>query len=443
MKKKLLLILFMLGFIFSVNAQWTEQASGFATASRGIRYICAVDTNVVWATAYDGSVQSAPEIQEFTRTTNGGALWQAHTITGYTGWGLAMIYAIDSMTAWIPVWNGTGGGAIIKTIDGGDTWTQVTTTEFAAPAGFPNVAHFWDANNGFAMGDPNGGYFEIYTTTDGGNTWTRVPQADIPNPISSAEYGTTGLYSVVGDIVWFTTGKGRVYKSIDRGYHWTVSATPNTTDQLNIDFKDANSGIVKSNQSPFNTYYTTNGGTIWQLLPFTGTLYTNDFCYVNGADSSWVSVGADITGGNAGISYSNDDGSTWSVFTGTDTAQFLKVAFPSNKIGYAGSFNTDAVTGGMWKYAGNDFPNTSFISENFEQSGLKVYPNPAHNILNVNTGWETGTIELLNSLGQCVYRMESTQSRNVIDVSDFKTGLYFLRISNSKGATIGTVSIVR
>jgi PKD repeat protein len=353
MRKHLLFCLLFCGLFISSQAQWIPQASGFATTSRGIRDISAVDSNIVWAIAYDG-VTATNQIQEFTRTINGGNLWTAGVITGYTGWGLAMISAVDGQNAWIPAWNPAGGGSILHTSDGGATWTPQSTAVFESPAGFPNVVHFWDVNNGFCMGDPNGGYFEIYTTTNGGTTWTRVPQADIPANLAS-EWGTTGFYSVVGDIVWFTTGKGRVYKSIDKGYHWTVAATPVTADQLRIEFRDALHGIVQSNATPFPTYYTVDGGSTWNTLTTMGNFYTNDFCYIPGTAQTYLSVGADITNSLSGVSYSTDDGGIWDNFIGSDTGQFLAVDFVDANHGWAGAFNTDAVTGGMWKYDGTDF----------------------------------------------------------------------------------------
>lgn len=336
------------------EAQWIPQASGFSAPSRGIKYMCAVDTNVVWATAYDGSVTGAPEVQEFTRTTNGGTKWKADSIPGYTGWGLSMITAVDSMNAWVPMWNPAGGGTILRTSDGGQTWTPQTTAVFDGPAGFPNVAHFWDLNNGFCMGDPNGGYFEIYTTTDGGTTWNRVPSGDIPPELSN-EWGTTGLYCVVGDFVWFTTGKGRVYKSIDRGYHWTVSATLNTTEQMQISFRDYNNGIVQVNTAPYDAFYTTDGGTTWQQLMPAGNFYANDFCYIPGTTSTYISTGSDINNSLSGVSYSVDDGAIWDLFIGSDSGQFLAVDFVDVKHGWVGAFNLDNLNGGMWKYVGNDF----------------------------------------------------------------------------------------
>jgi PKD repeat protein len=352
MKKKLLLSALLCSLFLSSQAQWIMQASGFATASRGIRYICAVDSNVVWAIGYDGSSSTAAQIQEFTKTTNGGTLWTASSISGYSGSGLSMIHAVDSMNAWIPVWYANGGGTIIRTTNGGVSWTPQPTATFTAPGGFPNVVHFWDANVGFCMGDPNGGYFEIYTTIDGGTTWTRVPQADIPANLSG-EYGTVGFYTVVGHIIWFTTNMGRVYKSIDRGHTWTVSATPTTNQQMKISFRDADHGIVKVSAAPYPSYTTSDGGTTWQTLTSTGNFYTSDFCYVPGTTSTYISTGSDYSTPFMGSSYSTDDGANWTTII--DTSQFLALGFADNRHGWAGSFNTSATVGGMWKYTGNLF----------------------------------------------------------------------------------------
>ena len=76
MKKILLSISFFSLTFFSSNAQsWVEQATGFDAASRGVNEIQIVDANTVWALAYDGT-DTTNNIQEFTRTTNGGSTWK-------------------------------------------------------------------------------------------------------------------------------------------------------------------------------------------------------------------------------------------------------------------------------------------------------------------------------------------------------------------------------
>lgn len=79
------------------------------------------------------------------------------------------------------------------------------------------------------MGDPVGGYFEIYTTTNGGTSWTRVPSANIPAPlVGEGGYTTIKDISLEDGTIWFGANYGRAYKSSDKGLTWTVTATPIT-----------------------------------------------------------------------------------------------------------------------------------------------------------------------------------------------------------------------
>jgi len=354
--------------ISSVNSNvtetgtWIDQVSGFATASRGINYIDVLDANVVWAAAYNG-LSPTTYIVEFTRTTNGGNLWTASAITGYaSGWGTSMIKGVSGLKAWIPVFNASaGGGRILATTDGGANWVNQSTAAFTAPAGFPNVIHFWNDNDGFCMGDPNGGYFEIYTTTDGGTNWVRVPQANIPAPVAADEYGVVGYYSVVGNTAWFSTNKGRIFKSTDKGLNWTVSTTPMGNNQFKIVMKDDLYGIIQ-NPSTSAAYRTTDGGVNWTLLSATGNFFSNDYCYVPGTVNTWVSTGAAT--GLSGASYSTDGGLTWLDFANTSGIQFLNVDFASSTAGWAGAFNQSPTEGGVKKYIGDLIPVelTSFIA---------------------------------------------------------------------------------
>ncbi|GAB4281793.1 MAG: hypothetical protein Kow0068_06310 [Marinilabiliales bacterium] len=344
MKNSLFLLV---ALLFAINAfgQWVEQATGFTAASRGLKYICAVDQNIVWATAYDG-INTSNYITEFTRTTDGGNTWTPGTVSGYTsGYGSSMIYAIDGNTAWMPVFNLTsGGGAILKTTNGGVTWTAQTTASFSAPAGFPNVVHFWDANNGWCMGDPNGGEFELYTTTDGGTTWTQVAGANIPDPIATDEYGVTGFYSVVNDTVWFTTNKGRIYKSTDRGYTWSVYTTP-LNDQFKVVFKDGSHGLAYQITNG-TLIETSDGGQTWSVISPNGNFYDSDLAYVPGTPNTYIS-----SGNSNGISYSLYGGHYWTDFS-SFPGQMLNMAWVSPTCGWVGNFNTDATTGGVYKWTG-------------------------------------------------------------------------------------------
>jgi photosystem II stability/assembly factor-like uncharacterized protein len=347
---------------FFSSAEWIEQASGFWDLSQGIHYMCAVDENITWAVGYDGSGSSTP-VQEFTRTINGGDLWVADLIDGApTDGDTAMIFALDDMTAWVPIHTGTPQG-IWKTSDGGDTWAQQTTADFTG--GFPNCVHFWDENIGWCMGDPVGGYFQIYTTTDGGNNWIRVPQGNIPAPSSSVEYGVVGYYDVVGDTVWFGTQDatlgGRVFKSIDKGYHWTVSNVIfSAGSYVDIRFKDALHGLaMDKNFEEAALAETADGGATWTLISQTGMCYAADFDYVPGTTNMYVSTGVNKNDPAwQGASYSLDGGHTWTTWNEMSGTQLFGTTWVDGKIGWAGTFNTDGTTGGVWKHlpSGNPQP---------------------------------------------------------------------------------------
>ena len=79
--KKPLLFLIMLSWL-GTNAQfWTEKATGFTTANRGIYSMSIVDASVVWAIAFDNTI-IPPDvtIKEFTLSTDGGLTWTPGTI---------------------------------------------------------------------------------------------------------------------------------------------------------------------------------------------------------------------------------------------------------------------------------------------------------------------------------------------------------------------------
>jgi photosystem II stability/assembly factor-like uncharacterized protein len=341
--------------MLNLDAGWVEQASGFWVANRGIHYMYAVNENVVWAVGYDGSGSSAP-VQEFTRTTNGGDQWVADLIDGApSGGDTAMIFALDDMTAWVPIHTGNPQG-IWKTTDGGNTWAQQTTADFTG--GFPNTVHFWDENIGWCMGDPVGGYYEIYTTTDGGDNWVRVPSSNIPAPSSSIEYGVVGYYDVIGDTVWFGTQDanygGRVFKSIDRGHNWTVSSVifaPGS--YVDIRFKDALNGLaMDKNFEVAALAETSDGGLTWTPITQSGMCYAADFDYVPETPNMYVSTGVNTNDPLwQGASYSLDGGHSWTSWTEMEGIQLFGTSWVAGQIGWAGTFNVDETTGGVYKYS--------------------------------------------------------------------------------------------
>jgi len=330
---------------------WTKQNTAFAQSSRGVDEIDIVDANTVWAKAYDGANPTG-YIREFTKTTDGGTTWTPGTITftNSQNYGASNIYAFSATTAYACMFPLSGtGGAIVKTTDGGTTWTVQNTAPFTNS--WANFVHFFDVNNGVAMGDPTAttaSDFMIYTTANGGATWTQVSTASLPNSLAG-EAGIVNEFAAVGNTIWFTTNKGRIYKSTNKGVSWTVTTT-GLTNSYQMKFKDANTGIIVLDTLPYTMRKTTDGGSTWSAITPTGYLVKRpQLAFVPGTASTWFDVAANP--GN-GSSKSLDDCASF-VNVDTGSVQFLSVSFFDSNTGWAGSFNTNATDGGIYKWNSN------------------------------------------------------------------------------------------
>ncbi len=62
-----------------------------------------------------------------------------------------------------------------------------------------------------------------------------------------------------------------------------------------------------------------------------------------------------------------------------------------------------------------------------------VYPNPANDIVTVQSSFKIREIEIHNSLGQVVLRKEGSQNIETLDVSILESGVYVVRIKTQRG----------
>lgn len=78
----------------------------------------------------------------------------------------------------------------------------------------------------------------------------------------------------------------------------------------------------------------------------------------------------------------------------------------------------------LWKYCNI----TSAKSDNMNKI-ISIYPNPVNTSFKTE-GMEAGVIDIINSSGQIVDRLEINDNTTTIDISKLSKGIYFLRIQS-------------
>jgi hypothetical protein len=81
----------------------------------------------------------------------------------------------------------------------------------------------------------------------------------------------------------------------------------------------------------------------------------------------------------------------------------------------------------------NTLSNTDFEFSNY----FTLYPNPANDILNINTkqAIEIESLAIYDILGQLVIAVPNAKSVSTIDVSQLRAGTYFLKVKSDKGSS--------
>jgi photosystem II stability/assembly factor-like uncharacterized protein len=258
--------------------------------------IIAINKNNVWVHGRNGEVA---------RTNNGGQTWDTVSLRLSPESYFGPLFAIDSLTAWLVVSQGDFG--IYKTTDGGLNWNKQSAgfTETS----FPDLVYFWNKNEGFVLGDADGGnlnYLEIYTTTDGGDTWTRVPSDKVPPEVTST-VNTPKVLSVINDTAWVSASPGYILRSTDKGKTWTALDAPGTNQLGGLVFVNGKEGLF----SPFSSgvkslFITHNAGETWDTLTTNITVnnYYQLFSLIPGTQTI-------VMADNNRLYFSKDKGTTW------------------------------------------------------------------------------------------------------------------------------------
>ncbi|MFA8298538.1 MAG: choice-of-anchor J domain-containing protein [Hyphomicrobiales bacterium] len=79
-------------------------------------------------------------------------------------------------------------------------------------------------------------------------------------------------------------------------------------------------------------------------------------------------------------------------------------------------------------------------STELESNNISIFPQPAKDIINLEAD-ASGSLKIHNSVGQVVIETEVSKGKNVINVSNLKSGLYVLKLNSEKGRVNQTIII--
>jgi photosystem II stability/assembly factor-like uncharacterized protein len=164
------------------------------------------------------------------------------------------IHFFDSNTGFI-----TYAGRLFKTIDGGINWVEVAQVNKLDKIKFinKNIGFLYGGTTDtpFAGGEPVS-FGGILKTTDGGLTWTDLN-------LSVAEI--TALYFIDANTGYFSTTAfdSKIYKTLDGGTTWNLINDEVEGLILEMIFLDVNNGFLVTHEGKI--YRTIDGGSNWSV----------------------------------------------------------------------------------------------------------------------------------------------------------------------------------
>jgi photosystem II stability/assembly factor-like uncharacterized protein len=238
-----------------------------------------ISASVGWAVGDYGTIL---------RTTDGGITWTLQ-IRGTTN-NLSGVSFTDANTG-----TAVGDqGTILRTTDGGTTWTSQTSGTKTWLQG----VSFTDANNGIAVGDSG----TILRTTNGGTTWT--------SQSSGSTYTLLGV-SFTGDIGTAVGQLGTILRTTNGGTTWTSQSSGTDYWLYGVSFTDANTGTAVGDAGTIRR--TINGGTTWTSQSSVTTYCLNGVSFTdanNGTVVGYNYYGTILRTTNGGTTWTSQSSGT-------------------------------------------------------------------------------------------------------------------------------------
>ncbi|MCF6241429.1 MAG: hypothetical protein L3J74_08810 [Bacteroidales bacterium] len=319
------------------------------------------------------------------KTTDQGVSWTEMT-TSYAGYWFWDVHFTSENIGYVvgetdPQSNPSGNGVILKTIDGGVTWTSL----FSGNPDPIRDLFVLDANTLFASGGAESTTSYLWKSTDAGATWTATGPSYYDATLGGlyfldANTGFFGLYeSVFGNI---NPGSMTWMQTTDAGSTFNPSLISNSAGfwVFSTDFASPSIGYSsRATYSGIDSVYikkTIDGGNSWteNTIPnYLGSIYNIDFIDAN------IGYGVGGTSSMSTVFKTIDGGATW-ISESTGTTEMLRASFFIDE-------NTGIAVGDNGKIIKRQVSNAGINTVPSEIVSFEIYPNPTYgnSIIEVET----------------------------------------------------------
>ncbi|MFI5219838.1 MAG: T9SS type A sorting domain-containing protein [Bacteroidia bacterium] len=267
----------------------------------------------------------------------------------------------------------------------------------------------------------------VYKSTNGGNNWNGT---NSNNPLDGNPVLAMAISSTNQNIVYAATAptvipQMSLFKTTNGGNTWTdVTGTLPNRYLLDIAIDPANNNIVFVTLGGFGSahlYKTINAGATWTAFGSGFPDVPTNTITIDPLNNLVMYLGNDL-----GVYVSIDGGNTWQPFNdGLDDATLIcdiSISESNRMLRIA--------THGKGIYERNMLPvNITTVTEINPTFDFSVYPNPAGEFIVISSEFGGKTkfdLTIFDANGKCCLRTLNSQLRTKIDVSKFKTGIYFL-----------------
>jgi len=207
--------------LFRFNGRHWEIHSEQTEWAGGLTAVCSVNDSIIYLASEKGGLRdsSGKELEgmNIRRSTDAGQTWRAVYNQKNDQIRITKLFFINEQVGF-----GLKGNpdaipginlVVLRTRDGGKTWDNPQVAGGGSHWRFTDI-HFWDEQNGIICGTSRIAGL-LFTTEDGGSTWTRRhPPEGVFDELWDLE--------AAGDQVVYTSAKGKIYRSNDRGKTWVI-----------------------------------------------------------------------------------------------------------------------------------------------------------------------------------------------------------------------------